>query len=514
LIEFEEGIAKRTKYLNKLEINQKTACLEDNILISAGEGDYIHPQITKDGDDNIVVAMTQEIDLFDSRMAWSYSTDQGDTWDGVEWTEEALDIYNDIAMIDFEYYTGLIGTHNDILEGYESFYLIPDITDLDTWEFYYWTEVAEDLEYSTISDFGYLEGQYHDMDGPVYMTTQHLLYNQYDIPDCPNSMIIGFDDAGIVGGESTFDGQGGPHGENPFATAPASDPDMSNEFMKSHYTWQFNDPEGPTKIVWKKIIPIDGDGDSTDIEYTPYQQYVGEGEHPTITHYENNVAIIFMNEGNLLCAYSNDDGDTWSQPVTIGPGGFPDVYAIGGTLYAGYVNNNNLYLITSEDNGATWSTPEQINDNPGSVVAEENCIDVHSAGIVWVDDRNDAYNIYYAPLPGTGEPPATPTATYDKQNDELTVSSTDPDGDQIRYGVSWNNDQNVDEWTTFVNSGTPATIDCGGREGTVGVIAEDSNGLQSAWTSIAPKNKPMGLQLLLMELFPQLYKLIQNLLQL
>jgi hypothetical protein len=220
-----------------------------------------------------------------------------------------------------------------------------------------------------------------------------------------------------------------------------------------------------------------------------------------------------MNEGNLLCAYSTDDGETWSQPVTIGPGTYPDVYAIGTTYYAGYVNNNNLYLITSEDNGATWSAPEQINDNDGSVVAEENCIDVHSAGIVWVDDRNDAYNIYYAQLPGTGAAPAKPTASYDKQNDEITITSTDPDGDQIRYGVSWNNDQNVDQWTAFTNSGTSATVDCEGRTGTVGVIAEDSNGLQSAWTSVAPKNKPLGLQLLLMELFPQIYKILQNLLQ-
>jgi len=91
----------------------------------------------------------------------------------------------------------------------------------------------------------------------------------------------------------------------------------------------------------------------------------------------------------------------------------------------------------------------------------------------------------------TGAPPANPTATYNKQKNELVVSSTDPDGDQIRYGVSWNNDQTVDEWTTYYNSGEEVTIDCEGREGPVGVVSEDSTGRHSEWVSVKPKSNIM-----------------------
>jgi len=87
----------------------------------------------------------------------------------------------------------------------------------------------------------------------------------------------------------------------------------------------------------------------------------------------------------------------------------------------------------------------------------------------------------------TGLPPTKPTCTYDKKNNEITVTSTDADADQIRYGVSWNNDQNVDEWTTLYNSGVAAKIDCEGKNGTVGVIAEDATGRQSRWVSVNTK---------------------------
>ncbi len=384
------------KNLKKGESIKRQTGLQENVLISPeGEGDFIHPQITKDNNGNIVVAMTQQLSILDKRLAWSYTTD-GETWVPILSTEAALDVYNDVAMIDFEYYTGLLGVFNDIEDGFESFYTIGDITDLATWEFMYWTGGAEDLEYTIISDNGYLEGQYHEMDGPVYMTIQHLIYDVYDIPKCPNQMIIGFDETGtITGGESTFDGQNGPGGTNPFATAPAVDPDASNEYMKSHYAWQFNDPEGASKIVWKKIEVVEGDTDSTDIEFTPYQQYVGEGEHPAIAHYSQNVAVVYMSGGNVVCAYSSDDGENW-ETTTIGSGGYPDITAVGSTFKCAYVEGGNLFVVESEDGGANWGEPVQVNDEEGSVIAEENTADIHSAGVVWTDNRNGDKDIYYA----------------------------------------------------------------------------------------------------------------------
>ncbi|MEA3458468.1 MAG: PKD domain-containing protein, partial [Candidatus Thermoplasmatota archaeon] len=87
-------------------------------------------------------------------------------------------------------------------------------------------------------------------------------------------------------------------------------------------------------------------------------------------------------------------------------------------------------------------------------------------------------------------PPNRPACSYDRSSDQLRVSATDPDGDQIKYGVDWDNDGTVDQWTGLVPSGTQQSISCGGRTGTAAVVAEDEHGAQSDWVSIKSKNKP------------------------
>jgi len=87
------------------------------------------------------------------------------------------------------------------------------------------------------------------------------------------------------------------------------------------------------------------------------------------------------------------------------------------------------------------------------------------------------------------QPPNNPACSYDRLTDELVVTATDPDEDQIKYGVDWNNDLCVDQWTSLVPSGTEQRIDCGGRKGTTNVIAEDEYGAQSDWVSQKSKTK-------------------------
>ncbi|HDM67041.1 MAG TPA: exo-alpha-sialidase [Thermoplasmatales archaeon] len=377
--------------LHKVTLNQYKLSTQGNIRISWADTDDTHPQITRDGSGNIIVAFTEEIDVMDSRMAWAFSQDGGQTWDGLEFQEPALDIYNDIAWVDGPYYTGLWGVWCDIENSQRGFYVIPDFLDQETWLFYHWVSEAPELEFCCISDNSWLHGQYYDMEGPVAFYIYYFGEMSYDIPACPAQMIHGLDENGdVVGGEETFDGQ------SRLITAPASDADMSGEFMKTHYAWHcYNEGDGKDYIVWKKIIPVEGDTDSTDIEFTPYQQYIDEGDHPAIAHNGNNVVIVYVNGGTVKCAYSSDDGATW-QITTIGEGNYPDVCFAGDEFRCVYVHNGNLYLVTSNDGGATWSSPIQVNDVDGTVCEEENTCDIHPAGIVWTDLRDGDKNIYYA----------------------------------------------------------------------------------------------------------------------
>ena len=363
--------------------------MHGNKLVTIGQGDFSHPHITRDGNDTIIIAYTQQFNPEDIRMGWSYSTDKGVNWTNVQWMEEARDLGNDIAWIDGDNYRGLFGVYIDQANSYESFYLIPDIEHMETWKFFHWSDTVKDLAYVCIEDNGWIEGQYFQKKGPIGLTIQHFLYTDYDIPYCPISVIYGFTEEGeLEGGEVTFDAQ------SRLKTAPASNPDMSNEYMKSHFTWQYTSPEGSSQIVWKKIIPIEGDKASTDLEYTPYQSYIGKGSDPAIAHYGPHVAIVYMNNSKIVCAHSHDDGESWDTSL-LGLGSYPDICVTGGYFRCAYTYQGNLYLSDSKDGGMTWDEPLQINEIDGTVVEEEQGIAVHEKGIVWSDSRDGTQDIYF-----------------------------------------------------------------------------------------------------------------------
>jgi hypothetical protein len=73
----------------------------------------------------------------------------------------------------------------------------------------------------------------------------------------------------------------------------------------------------------------------------------------------------------------------------------------------------------------------------------------------------------------------------------LALSADDPDGDPVRYGIDWNNDGSVDQYAPlsgYVAAGTPQTVtrtySLGGSK-TVRVLAQDSKGANSGWTSFS-----------------------------
>jgi hypothetical protein len=116
------------------------------------------------------------------------------------------------------------------------------------------------------------------------------------------------------------------------------------------------------------------------------------------------------------------------------------------------------------------------------------------------------------------QPPNKPTCSYIAINDILVIYATDPDGDQVRYGIDWDDDLNVDQWTSIVLSGTQQRIYCNGRNDTVGTIVEDEYGAQSEWTSVKSKNKQytntLFLQFLenLIKNYPNLFPILKTIL--
>lgn len=95
---------------------------------------------------------------------------------------------------------------------------------------------------------------------------------------------------------------------------------------------------------------------------------------------------------------------------------------------------------------------------------------------------------------GVGNPPTAPIVTGPTTGSpnigyNFTATSTDPDGNQIRYGFDWDLNGIVDQYmpaSGYVNSGisqtAPYTWTINGAY-TFQVLTQDSTGLSSAWTS-------------------------------
>jgi hypothetical protein len=96
-----------------------------------------------------------------------------------------------------------------------------------------------------------------------------------------------------------------------------------------------------------------------------------------------------------------------------------------------------------------------------------------------------------------GEPPSAPTvaaagaACIVGQPHALTMTATDPDGDNIRYGIDWDANGTLDQFVPadgYVPSGTSQTASrtysiTGAK--TVKVLVQDENGLTSNWATVS-----------------------------
>ena len=88
--------------------------------------------------------------------------------------------------------------------------------------------------------------------------------------------------------------------------------------------------------------------------------------------------------------------------------------------------------------------------------------------------------------PATPSTPSGLTSSLVGENYYCSVSATDPNGDQVKYGWDWNGDGLVDEWSGLNDSGwTDTRLHIFSTPGTynIKVKARDSNGTDSFWSN-------------------------------
>lgn len=240
--------------------------------------------------------------------------------------------------------------------------------------------------------------------------------------------------------------------------------------------------------------------------------------------YKENVSKIEIKDGNDII-YMNEIGKNYPQIELINPNG-GETFVIGGK----YIIRWNAYDIDgdklsyciyfSDNNGDIWTLldialkeNEYIWDTSNYTPSDKCKIRVLVSDGVnnEIDDSDSTFTI----LNLSNLPPDKPSVSYNKANDEIIITTTDPDGNQIRYGISWENDYTIDQWTDFVDSGTEQRVDCNGRKVTIGVVVEDEHGARSDWVSIKSRNQVKNTTFLnFLENFPRFYLFIQQILNL
>ena len=431
--------------------SSNTLSAGNDVWVTPLIGDDYIPAITVGPSNNVVIMWTNEETFTTSYQGITYSNNPTDetTWqnNGVVLAWDGID--NpwgfDVAHISGDQYTGLGGCAYDYATNGQIGFQIDDITDIEnTLALWTWSgESPELVSCETVDQPTYNGLNYPDLFGWSDAMVFHFIGSGYDIPGCP---VFFRTDPIAMSGLSYFDAQ-----ENE-DTAPANAYDY---FVKDTNTiHHVMSNQETSKIIWKMTIQ---DVDP-DIEYTEFQSTISDGTYAQMAGNSDTVLITYINGGNVNAIYSSDDGENW-ETSTIGTGNYANVCEVNGVFYCAYTNNNNLYLSSSEDGGATWSDGTQVNDVDGTVVDEHKYFDIHKGGIVWTDERNEDWDVYYQSL----ETGPAPVLTIENIGGGLGVSATINNiGDADATNVQWTI---AAEGTVFVgseSSGNIGSIPAGG----------------------------------------------------
>jgi hypothetical protein len=176
-----------------------------------------------------------------------------------------------------------------------------------------------------------------------------------------------------------------------------------------------------------------------DVEQWP-GEYLGDGTDPYVSGSGNKVCVVYVQGGAVKCSYSTcaagtyEPGFSWQVSTVESGAGSPAVFMQGNNVYCAYVKGGNLYLKTSADGGASWGAAEQKNDVAGTVVAESGAVDVGQTGIVFTDNRDGNYDIYFASFAAVPAPEIVIDSISGGMGISAVVKNT---GDAAGTDIAW-----------------------------------------------------------------------------
>jgi hypothetical protein len=156
----------------------------------------------------------------------------------------------------------------------------------------------------------------------------------------------------------------------------ANEPDTITDGVFLEYCWV----EPGNEDWWENDWPV----------------FVFEGaQNPDLTTSNGNCYCICEVDGSIVCYYSHDNGENFDSAVVTSNGQYPKVSTIGDTVVCTFIRNGNVYSAISEDFGVQWEENNAINSESGSVLEDENSVDISGVNLVWTDLRGDSNQIFF-----------------------------------------------------------------------------------------------------------------------
>jgi hypothetical protein len=502
----------RTLMKEKIDIkNIYTMSYSENIPIIGTDMDCQNPAITSNGND--ILAIGEEYQgIFTSDLLFTYSSNGGSSWSDIIFDFATEDVMETKPVVDycenneFEAY----GTCLPDLTGTVYFIHFPSITDptvvykdSDGWTF--WQITVDFNDYYAMDIAGYPHGENApaiDFHGILTLIGDssygETIENYYETTD------------GSIGAcYLAFTGQLGD--------TIAVDIDVSTETYYEAMELS-NDPdlelEDGVFFEYCWVEPGNEDWWEND-----WPGYIFEGAHnPDLSANAGYCYVVAELEGDIVCYYTNDNGETMETSTVVVNGQNPKVSSVGQSALCTYTRDGDLYYAKSNDGGQTWNEFSIINDNSGTVVEEEYSLDVSGSYVVWTDGSNENREIFFSLVGTPPEKPARPngpTSGGINREHTYTTSTTDLDGDQIYYIFDWG-DGDTSEVGPYNSGETGSGSHTWTERGdySLKVKAKDSAGLESEWSDPLAISMPKSKQLLFNHLFGRLVNIFPILSQL